>query len=77
MGKSKEPRIGLTAALVQSSTQQLRRTNMSLARARVLAPGIERLNAAALAAADDNDFNDEPSRFTAMLARLKSPAVRR
>ena len=67
----------VTPELIQSSALQLRRMRISEARAQVLAPAVERLNNAALAAAEETDFNDEPARFTSMLARLKSPDPRR
>jgi hypothetical protein len=65
-------RSRVTPELIESSARQLRRTSITAARARALAPGVERLNNAALAAADDTDFNDEPARFTSVLAQLKS-----
>jgi hypothetical protein len=67
----------VTAELVQSTALELRRTIITPARARGLAPGVERINEAALAAADENDFNDEPARFASVLAQLKSPSFRR
>ncbi len=67
----------VTGELVQLSALQLRRMNISEARAKELARDVERLNNAALAAAEEGDFNDEPARFTAMLVRLKSPDLRR
>lgn len=62
----------LSPALVEQSALQLRRTRLSKSRANALAPEIARLNDAALDAALDNDFNDEPSSFPIVLARLKS-----
>ncbi len=67
----------VTGELVQLSALQLRRMTISEARAKELARDVERLNNAALAAAEESDFNDEPARFTAMLVRLKSPDLRR
>ena len=67
----------VTGELVRLSALQLRRMNISEARAKELARDVERLNNAALAAAEEGDFNDEPARFTAMLARLKSLDLRR
>jgi len=67
----------VTGKLIQSSALQLRRTRVGEARAKVLAPDIERLNNVALAAAEDSDFNDESARFASMLVRLKSPDSRR
>jgi hypothetical protein len=54
-----------------------RRTPLTPARARALAPGAERLENAVLAAADETDFNDEPARLPSVLAELKSPSSRR
>ena len=74
---SKRKTVAVSAELVESIALKLRRTKISLARARALAPGVERLTNAALAAADKTDFNDEPARFTSVLADLKSPKSRR
>ena len=67
----------VTPELIQSSALQLRRMKISAARARVLAPAVEALNDAALAAAAGTDFNDEPAKFTSTLVRLKAPEPRR
>lgn len=67
----------VTPELIQSSALQLRRMRISEARASVLARDVERLNNAALAAAEESDFNDEPAHFISMLVRLKSPDSRR
>jgi hypothetical protein len=67
----------VTEELVQASARQLRRMRMSPARARELAPDVERLNNVALAAAEESDFNDEPARFAEVLLRLKPAGVRR
>lgn len=67
----------VTPELTRSSALQLRRMKISEARARALARDVERLNSVALAAAEENDFNDEPARFTSMLVRLKPPESRR
>lgn len=77
MTKRTPSKRGVTAQLIEASARALRRTRISRARARVLAPDVERLNDAALAAARDSDFNDEPARFTSTLLRLKSPRPRR
>ncbi len=67
----------VTGELIQLTALQLRRMKLSAARAKELARDVERLNNAALAIAEEGDFNDEPARFTAMLVRLKSPDLRR
>lgn len=67
----------VTGELIRLSALQLRRMNLSQARAKDLARDVERLNNAALAAAEEGDFNDEPARFSAMLLQLKSPDSRR
>ncbi len=72
VGEGKPVKKKVTPELIQSSALQLRRMRMSEARAWVLARDVERLNNAALAAAEENDFNHEPARFTSMLVRLKS-----
>jgi len=61
----------VSPALVEQSALQLRRTRLSKSRATALAPEIARLNDAAMDAARDNDFNDEPSSFSIVLAQLK------
>ena len=76
MSKSKR-RTAVTAELVESIALALRRTKLTPARARSLAPGVERLTDAVVAAADETDFNDEPARFTSVLAQLKPPSSRR
>ena len=76
MGK-KRRKTAVTAELVESIALALRRTTVKPARARAMAPGVERVTDAALAAADETDFNDEPARFGAVLAALKSPGPRR
>ena len=65
-------KTAVTPELIESIAFKLRRTRIIPARARALAPGVESLNEAALAAADDTDFNDEPARFTSVLVELKS-----
>lgn len=67
----------VTAELVESIALTLRRTPITPALAQALAPNVERLNDAALAAADESDFNDEPARFSSVLVELKSPSSRR
>ena len=66
----------ITPELIEQSALQLRRMRLSRSRAQALAPEIARLNNAALTAAAGNDFNDEPSNFSLMLARLKTPGSR-
>ncbi len=66
----------VTPELIEQSALQLRRMRLSKSRAQALAPEIARLNQAALDAAAGNDFNDEPSSFPIMLARLKTPGSR-
>lgn len=77
MNKSMRLEKKLTAELIRLSALQLRRMKISEARAQVLARDVERLNNAALAAAEQSDFNDEPAHFTSMLVRLKSADSRR
>lgn len=67
----------VTPELIRSSALQLRRMKISAARARILAPAVDALNSAALAAAEETDFNDEPAKFTSTLARLKAPGAHR
>lgn len=57
----------LTAQLVRDHGRQLVRLDISEQRAGELAAEVERLNNAVLDAAARLDFNDEPSRFTALL----------
>jgi len=66
----------VTPELIEQSALQLRRTRLSKSRAQALAPEIARLNEAALETGADNDFNEEPSNFPIMLARLKTPDSR-
>lgn len=70
-------KTAVTAELVESIAASLRHTKIAPARARALAPGLQRLTDAALAAADEIDFNDEPARFSSVLVDLKSPSSRR
>ena len=70
-------KTAVTAELIAAIALKLRHTTIVPARARALAPGIERLNDAALAAADETDFNDEPARFAPALVELESPTPRR
>ena len=58
----------VTPELIRSSALQFRGMKISMTRARALAPEIERLNNAALSAAQETYFNDEPASFTRMLA---------
>jgi hypothetical protein len=67
----------VTAELVTSISLTLRDTRITPAVAEALAPNLERLNNAALDAAEESDFNDEPARFASVLAQLQTPAPRR
>ena len=74
---TKKRRTAVTGELVESIGLTLRRTVVTPARAQAMAPGIERLTDAVVAAADATDFNDEPVRFGSVLVALKSPKPRR
>ena len=76
MNKSRRKTM-VTAELIASIALNLRGTTMTPALAQALAPDVERLNNAVLAAAEENDFNDEPAPFTSVLAQLQVPARRR
>jgi hypothetical protein len=76
MNKSRR-RTMVTAELVESIALNLRDTKITPAVAQALAPNLERLNNAALAAAEESDFNDEPARFASVLAQLKVSSSRR
>jgi hypothetical protein len=65
------------AELVAAIALKLRGTAITPAFAQALAPNAERLNNAALAAADETDFNDEPARFASVLAQLQTSSRRR
>ena len=67
----------VTGELIESMARTLRRTVVTPAGAQAMAPGIERLTDAVLAAADATDFNDEPARFGSVLEALKSQRPRR
>jgi hypothetical protein len=67
----------VTAELVTSISLTLRGTRITPAVAQALAPNLERLNNAALAAAEESDFNDEPARFASVLAQLQTASPRR
>jgi hypothetical protein len=67
----------VTAELVTSISLALRGTRITPAVAQALAPNLERLNNAALAAAEESDFNDEPARFASVLAQLQTRSPRR
>ena len=73
----KKRRTVVTGELVESIGRTLRRTVVTRGRAQAMAPGIERLTDAVVAAADATDFNDEPARFGPMLGALKAPGPRR
>jgi hypothetical protein len=61
----------ITPELIRLMAAQLRGLEVSEARAAQLANEVARVNDAARAAAADNAFNDEPSRYAATLAALK------
>ena len=73
----KRPNATVTAEFVQSIALKLRDTTISPTLAQALAQNLERLNNAAIAAARDTDFNDEPARFPSVLAQLQAPSGRR
>ena len=73
----KKRRTAVTGELAESIALTLRRTVIPRARARAMAPGIERLTDAVVATADGTDFNDEPARFAPVLVALKSRRPRR
>jgi hypothetical protein len=75
MTKSRR-RTAVTAELVESISLKLRNTPIAAVLAETLAPNLERLNNAALAAAADTDFNDEPARFPSVLAQLQASSRR-
>lgn len=56
-----------TAQLIRDHGRELARLEISAQRAGELAAEVERLNSAVLDGAARLDFNDEPSRFTALL----------
>jgi hypothetical protein len=73
----KSSKTTVTPELVAEIALKLRGTKITPAVAQALAPNLERLNNAALAAADESDFNDEPARFASVLAQLKTASPRR
>lgn len=77
MIKGKRKRRAASAELIESIASSLRHTAVAPARARAMAPGVDRLTDAVLAAAGETDFNDEPVRFGAVLAALQAPGSRR
>ena len=62
----------ITPELIRLMAAQLRGLQVSEQRAAELATEVARVNDAARAAAADNAFNDEPSRYAVTLAALKS-----
>lgn len=58
------------ADLILLEAAQLRDVKLTERRARELAADVQRVRDAAAAVSRDADFNDEPARFTSMLARL-------
>jgi hypothetical protein len=73
MNKSRR-RTTITAELVEAIALKLRGTTLTPASAQALAPNAARVNDAALAAAEETDFNDEPAGFASVLAQLQDPA---
>ena len=67
----------VTGEFIRQSAMQLQHFDISAARAAEIAHDIDRVNNAALAAEAEGDFNDEPSRFTLVLAQLRSAKPRR
>ena len=61
----------ISSELIRLMATRLRGLEISEERAAQLANEVARVNDAALAAAADNDFNDEPSRYAATLAGLR------
>ena len=76
MNKSRRKTM-VTPELVAEIALTLRGTKITPAVAQALAPNLERLNNAALAAAAETDFNDEPARFISVLAQLQATSKRR
>lgn len=70
------PKLTISPELVQQHGEQLCGLRVEPRRAAELAAEIERLNNAVLDAAGALDFNDEPSRFAALLESSR-PARRR
>jgi hypothetical protein len=66
-------KTSVTAELVASISLTLRGTRITPAVAQALAPNLERLNDAALAAAEESDFNDEPARFASSSHSSRRP----
>ena len=61
----------ITPELIRLMAAQLRSLEISEERASQLATEVARVNDAARAAAADNGFNDEPSRYAVTLAKLR------
>jgi hypothetical protein len=61
----------VTAQLIQQQGRVLRQLEISEKRAAELSTEVGRLNAAAVSAGEQLDFNDEPSRFLVVLAQMK------
>ena len=74
---TRKRKTSVTGELVETIGRTLRRTAVTRARAQAMAPGIERLTDAMVAAADATDFNDEPVRFGSVLVALKAQGPRR
>ena len=63
----------ISPQLIKLMATQLRGLKVSDSRAKELAVEVARVNDAARAAAADNSFNDEPSRYPAQLSALSKP----
>ena len=67
----------VTGELIRLSALQLHHLEVSEARASEIARDVDRVNNVALAAAEQGDFNDEPSNFSLVLAQLGSTKLHR
>lgn len=63
----------ISPQLIKLAAAQLRGLKVSETRAKELALEVARINDAARAAAGNNAFNDEPSRYAVQLSALKKP----
>lgn len=61
-------KTSVTGAFIQQQGEELRRLRLTPERAGELAEEVARLNDAVIDAARRLDFNDDPGRFTALLA---------
>ena len=67
----------ITGELVRLNALQFQGLEVSEARAAEIAHDLNRVNDAAIAIAEESDFNEEPSRFTWTLAQLQAIRPRR